>query len=57
MSRCDIFCVCVSIHGKRCPYRATNKETRMCGVHNLFKHKDDLKKIEICFPDTFSNHI
>ena len=55
MSNCDIFCICKSPSGKRCPYRAVNKDTNMCGVHHLFK--DDLTNLNKCFPNTFNNHI
>ena len=50
----EFFCICRDSSGKRCPYKATHKDTKMCGVHHLFK--DDLHNLNKCFPNTFNNH-
>ena len=50
----EFFCICRSPSGERCPYRSTNKESQMCGVHALFK--DSISDLSKCFPCTFNNH-
>ena len=49
----EFFCICKSSTGQKCSYRATHKDTNMCGVHHLFK---DDKKFKLAFPFTFNNY-
>ncbi len=42
----EFYCICRSPAGQKCPFKATHKDTKMCGVHHLFK--DDIKNLNKC---------